>query len=141
PMAPELRRELDRASGSKVLREAAIPPRPEEVIEEYPRAVEALVEERDAVDREQERLEPDEVGGQAQESRALFQRLRDEPEMKLLEVPQPAVDEPRGSARRARADVVLLDESGLQAARRRIEERPRADDPAADDEHVEPLVR
>ena len=56
-LAPQVRRVLDRARRPEVLREPAVPPRAEQVVQEDAAAVEALVEQRDAVDREQERLE------------------------------------------------------------------------------------
>ena len=39
--------------------------------------------------------------------------------------------------RRAGGEVALLDQSDLEPARHRVERRPDADDPAADDQHVE----
>ena len=56
-LAPQVRRVLDRARRPEVLREAAVATRAEQVVQEDAAAVEALVEQRDAVDREQERLE------------------------------------------------------------------------------------
>ena len=71
-----------------------------------------------------------------QEPGALVERLADEADVELLEVPQPAVDEPARSRGRADRDVVLLDERGTEPAAGRVEEGAAADDPAADDEDV-----
>ena len=56
-LAAQVRRVLDRARRPEVLREPAVAPRAEQVVQEDAAAVEALVEQRDAVDREEERLE------------------------------------------------------------------------------------
>ena len=76
-----------------------------------------------------------------QQPRPLLERLVDEPEMELLEVAQAAVDQ----ARRPRPDVPeAMSRCSTSAARspRLVASRsaPAPDDPAADDEHVEPLA-
>ena len=91
-------------------------------------------------DRDEERQHPHEVGGVVAQPLALGERLVDEADVALLEVAQPAVDELRGLRRRARGEVVALDERGAQPAGRGVEGDPRAGDAAADDEHVEVLV-
>ena len=57
---------------------AAVAPRPEDVVQRHPRLVEGPRDERAAVQREEERLDADEVRRQAQEPRPLRERLADE---------------------------------------------------------------
>jgi hypothetical protein len=81
----------------------------------------------------------DQVGGEAEQSLSLGQRLVDQPELLLLEVPQPAVDQLRGSGRRAGGEVAPLDEGRPQAPAGGVEGDTGTGDPAADHEHVEGL--
>jgi hypothetical protein len=67
--------------------------RSEQVVQEDPAAVERLMDQRDAVDREQEGLQGDEMGGQPEQARALRESLVHEAEVELLQVAQAAVDE------------------------------------------------
>ena len=64
----------------------------------------------------------------------------DEPEVALLQVAQAAVDHLRRLRRRARREVVPLDEAHPQAARGGVERDAAPGDPTADDQHVERLV-
>ncbi len=66
-----------------------------DVVERQAGVVERLGQEWDTVDREQERLDPDEVRRQRQKPGTLRESLSDEPEPELLEIAQPAVDQPR----------------------------------------------
>ena len=68
---------------------------------------------------------------------ALVQRLVDEPDLALLQVAQAAVDELRRLRRRARGEVVALDQRGAQTAGGGVERGAGAGDAAADDQHVE----
>ena len=68
---------------------------------------------------------------------ALGEVLVDEPDLALLQVAEPAVHELGGLRRRARREVVALDERGAQAPAGGVERDARAGDAAADDEHVE----
>ena len=124
-LAPQVRRVLDRARRPKVLREPAVPPRTEQVVQEDAAPVEALVEQRDAVDREEERLQGHEVRREPEQPRALLQRLVDQPEVELLQVAQPAVDQPGRPPGRPRGDVALLHERSAQSAARRVQQRAR----------------
>ena len=87
--------------------------------------------------RDEERQQPHEVRGVAAQPLALAQGLVDEPDVAVLEVAQPAVDELRALRRRAAGEVVALDERGAQAAARGVEGHAGAGDAAADDEDVE----
>ena len=71
---------------------------------------------------------------------ALEQRLADQPEVEVLQVAQPAVDELARARRRAARVVALLHQRDRVAAARGVERDPGAGDPAADDQHVERLV-
>ena len=87
--------------------------------------------------RDEEGQDLDQVGGVAQQALALVQRLVDEAHVAVLQVAQPAVDELGRLGRRARGEVVPLDQRGAQAAGRGVERHAGAGDAAADDEHVE----
>ena len=90
--------------------------------------------------RVEERHRPGEVRGEAvEDERALAQRLPDEAEVQLLEVPQPSVDQLAGAARGARGVVARLDEADPQAAGDGVEGGAGTDDAAADDQDVELL--
>jgi hypothetical protein len=73
----------------------AVVPGAEDVVQRHARVVEGLAEEWDAVDRKEERLERDQVRRVPQEPAPFGERFTDEPDLKLLQVPQAAVDEPR----------------------------------------------
>ena len=63
-----------------------------------------------------------------------------QPELQLLEVAQAAVDQLAGSAARAGRPVPRLQQRRGKPARDGVERASGADDPAADDEHVERLA-
>ena len=138
-LVAEGRRVLEGRLGPEVAMAAAVLGGAEEVVQREPRPVERPGQDV-AVEREEERLEADEVGGEAEQPASLGQRLADEADPELLEIAQPAVDEPRRPARRPGRDVVSLDQGGPEAAARGVERGPAAGDPAADDEHVPALV-
>ena len=71
---------------------------------------------------------------------ALGQGFVHEPDLALLQVAQAAVGQLRGLRRRARREVVALDERGAQAAGGGVEGRAHPGDAAADDEDVERVV-
>ena len=71
---------------------------------------------------------------------ALVQRLRDEPELQLLQVAQAAVEHLGGAGGRARREIAGLDQRHLEPAGRRVERRSAADDAAADHDQVELLL-
>ena len=91
--------------------------------------------------RDEERQHPHEVRRVAQRALALVERVVDEPDLLLLQVAQPAVDELRRLRRRPAREVVPLDERGAQAPGGGVEGDAAAGDPAADDEDVELLGR
>ena len=68
----------------------------------------ALAEHRD-----EEGQDPDQVRSVAEQALALGQRLVDEADLALLEVPEAAVDQLRGLRGRSRREVVPLDERSL----------------------------
>ena len=119
---------------------ATVMPRTEDVVEGQPDVVERLREVWDAVDREHQGLDPDEMGSERQEPRSLGQRFANQPEAELLQVPQAAMDEPRRARRGAGSDVVLLDERGAHPAGDRIQQSPGPHDAATDDHDI-PGVR
>src|SRR5690606_26261890 len=67
---------------------------------------------------------------------ALAQRLVDEADVAVLQVAEPAVDELRRLRRRARGEVVALDEGGAQPPGGGVERHAGARDAAPDDQHV-----
>ena len=90
------------------------------------------------LERVEERHRPDQVGREPGEQQAaLLQRLLDQREVEHLEVAQAAVHQLGRARRRAGGEVALLDQPDLEPARHRVERRSDADDPAADDQHVE----
>ena len=89
------------------------------------RATFGLIDAVLAEDRDEEGQHLDQVRRVAAQPLALGERLVDEADVALLEVAQPAVDELRGLRRRARREVVALDERGAQAPGRRRRGRRR----------------
>jgi hypothetical protein len=87
-------------------------------------------------DRDEEREHLDQVRGVAQQALAFVQRLVHQADVAVLEVAQPAVHQLGRLGRRARGEVVALDEGGAQAAGGGVEGHTGAGDAAADDEHV-----
>ena len=83
---------------------------------------------------------PHEVGGVAAQALPLVQGLVDEADLALLEVAKAAVDQLGALRRRARGEVVALDERGAQPAAGGVEGDADAGDAAADHHHVEGLV-
>ena len=90
----QCRCEIQRLRSRQAAMPAAVVARAQDVVERQAGVVERLGQERDPVDREEERLDPDEVRRQRQETGTLRESLPDEPEPELLEIAQPAVDEP-----------------------------------------------
>jgi hypothetical protein len=80
---------------------------------------------------------PHEVRRQSEQASALGARLEDEPQMAVLEVADPAVDEPRRPARGPAREVLLLDERDPQATERGVSRDAAAGDAAADHQKVE----
>ena len=91
--------------------------------------------------RQQERQHAHEVRGVAPQDLALGEGFVDEPDLLLLEVPEPAVHELRRLRRRARREVVALDERGAQAAAGGVERATDTGDATTDDDDVERLGR
>jgi hypothetical protein len=67
--------------------------------------------------------------------------LEDEVELSVLEIANAAVNQARGSARRAAREIVLLDERHGEAAQCCVARNAASRDAAADDEKVEPMAR
>ena len=91
-------------------------------------------------DRDEEREHLDHVGRVAHQPAPLVERLVHEPDVTVLQVPQPTVDQLRTLRRRAAGEVVALDQRHSQAAMRRVEGDAGAGDATADHEHVERVV-
>jgi len=72
----------------------------------------------------------------AQQRRALAQRLAHQPKLRGLEIAQAAVDQLAGAARGVRGNGVALDEQHAVAGRRRSLRDAHAMDAAADDNDV-----
>jgi hypothetical protein len=88
--------------------------------------------------RVQERHRPHQVRREAVQQQAAFlERFAHQPEVTLLQVTQPAVDELAGPARRACRPVPRLDECDRKAAGRRVECGTGAHHATTHDEHVE----
>ena len=64
----------------------------------------------------------------------------DQPEGRVFEIAEPAMDELRGSAGSAAGEVGLLDQRNPQSAQGRVARHARAKNTAANDEHIEGLV-
>ncbi len=137
PFATHRGRVLEHLADRQVAVPAAVPPCAEHVVQGHPGLIEDTRHDRQAEEREQQRLDRHEVGCEVEDSRALRQRLADQAEAVLLEIAQPAVDQPRRPRRRPDGDVVALHQPHPQAARGRVQGGTGAHDPAADDEHVE----
>ena len=136
---PQRRRELQRRTLGQVAMARQPVVATERVVEHHPRAdVGALPA---LAQGEQEGDGDHEVGSErVEEQRALAQRLADEPEVALLEVAQPAVDELARATRRARGEVARLHERDRQAAGHRVERAAGARRAGADDDDVEDLA-
>ena len=92
----------------------AVPRGAEQVVQRQAGAVERADRDRVPVEREEERLQADEVRRDAQEPAALRERLADESEPQLLEVAEPAVD-----SRLDRLEVpAAMSSRSMQATRR-----------------------
>ena len=87
--------------------------------------------------RQHEAQRPDDVRGIAEQNRALPQGLAHEPEVAVLQVAQPAVDELGAGGRCVRGQVVLLAQQHVEAAARRVPRDAAAVDAAADDQQVD----
>ena len=91
-------------------------------------------------DRDEERQHPHEGGSGLAEALTLGEGFIDEEVLALLQVAKPAVHELGRLRRRARHEVMSLDERSAQSARRGIERDASTGDASADDQHVEVLV-
>ena len=72
---------------------------------------------------------------------ALEQRLAHEPEVEVLQVAQAPVDELARAAGGSRGEVGALEQRHAVAARGRVQRHAGAGDAAADDDHVELVLR
>ena len=120
-------------------------PSPRQVVQPQRRGVGARQRlGHDAVapeERDQEGQGRDQMRRVVEQPLALGEVLVDEADLALLEVAEPAVHHLGGLRRRTRGEVALFDKCGLQAPARCVERHARPGDAAADDEHVERLVR
>ena len=91
--------------------------------------------------REHEAHRPDDVRGVAQEHRALAQRLAHEPDVAVLQVAKPAVDQLGAGRRGVRGEIVLLAQQHVEPAPCRVPGDAGAVDAAADDEQVDRVRR
>jgi hypothetical protein len=76
------------------------------------------------------------VGCQTQEHPPLAVGLEHEPEPSLLEVPEPAVDQPARAGAGAGAEVALFHQHRPEAPHGGVACDPRAGDAAADDQEI-----
>ena len=111
----------------------------ERVIQRHPRADVRALPVRGQ--RQQEGDRPDEMRREPVEQQpALGQRLAHQPEVALLQIPQPAVDELARAAGGAGREVARLHERDVQPARGGVERATGPRRTAADHHHVEDLV-
>jgi hypothetical protein len=80
------------------------------------------------------------VGRELDHQLALEQRLADEAQVEVLQIPQAAVDHLRGAAGRPDRVVLALDQRDRVATGGGVQGHARAGDPSADDDEVEPLA-
>ncbi len=90
-----------------------------------------------AAGRNEEGQAIDEVRGNAHQDAALDERLAHLPDLALLQVADPAVDELRGGGRGGAAEVAAFDERDRETAQRRVPRGEGAGDPPADDDQIE----
>ena len=93
-----------------------------------------LAAARTSINRYAELERLDEMRRIREQALALVQRLVHEPELGMLEVPQPAMNQPRRSAARAAADIAALDNQHLEARDSRLARNRRAIDPGPNDD-------
>jgi hypothetical protein len=113
----------------------------EGVVEEEARGELPARHARAGVDGPREGERAHEVRRDAEQRAPLAARLEDEVEVAVLEVAYAAVDEARGAAGGAGAEVVALDEGDAEAAERGVARDAGARDAPADDEEVEGVAR
>jgi hypothetical protein len=78
----------------------------------------------------------DKMRSQRQQPLALAQRLANEDDLGMLEIPQPAVNQARRRAARAAADVTALDDQHLEPRDRRLARDRRPIDPRPNDDQL-----
>ena len=77
---------------------------------------------------------------QLPEAKAFPAGFCDQPEGRLFEIAEPAMDEFRGSAGGTAGEVGLFDQCNPQSAQGRVARDARAKNTAANDEHIEGRV-
>ena len=87
--------------------------------------------------RQHERQRRDDVRRDRQQHFAFGERLGDQPELVVLEVAQPAMDQLGALRRSGRGEIVLFGQQHGKAAARGVARDAGAVDAAADDEEVE----
>jgi hypothetical protein len=90
--------------------------------------------------RHDETQRPHDVGRRAQQGLALLERLAHEPELLVLEVAQPAVNQLGTGRRGVRGEIVLFAKQHGEPAPSRVTRDARAVDPAAHDEQIVPVL-
>lgn len=90
-----------------------------------------------AIRRENERQRRGQMRRDVVDDLFLHTRFMHQPDAALREIPESAVQQPAGPAARAKGKIVLLHQPGAQPAQRGVARDARADDAAADDEHVQ----
>ncbi len=95
---------------------------------------------RAAVQRQSDLQRPHEMRRELEQPLALVQRLVNEPELRMLEVPQPSVDQPRRRGRRPAAQVAAIEQRHRQPAQRRLARDGGTVDPGPDDDQVDLLL-
>src|SRR5205823_4961902 len=132
-------REQRVARERRVTRERAVRRQP--VVEREPERDLPALAPRALVDGNAELERRDEVRREAQQPLALLERLAHEPDLEVLEVAEPAVNEPRGRAARATGEIVALDEEHREPRERGLARDRGAVDAPADHDHVERSAR
>ena len=89
--------------------------------------------------REHEAQRPDDVRGVAQQHLTLLKGVAHEPEIAVLEVAKPSMNQLGAGRRGMRAEIVLLAQQDVEAAPGRVPGDARTVDAAADDEQVDCL--
>ena len=112
------------------------PPR-QEVIRKQPRAQPDSADAGAAIDRPGESERLDEMRRDSKQCLSLPDRLVNEVQLPVLEISNPAVNEPRGTARRPAREVIALDQGDLEPAHGRVPRHAATGNPAADDQQVE----
>ncbi len=127
------------AAGPSVAERPKIVPPTKQIVELHAKREFPPRPRRAAVGGKEEGQRFRQVRRDAVEDHLLVARLIDQSQAALSQIAQPAVQQAAGAAAGAKGQVVLFHQPRAQPAHGRIAGNPRADDAAADDEHVQGL--